>query len=159
MSSHNLKSFSIADKNAKPNKFLNLVPRVFTRRSSTRWINTVDTQSRGLEYWFGRPNTINPNYTYLSGLRFTMAMLFDDILRQVGDFSRFQHIQWFLLFLTTVTQAWYSYAPAFSAAKVKDEDVICTSSVNISGCNNNCTSFRYAVDFTSIATEVRDYIV
>ena len=85
-----------------------------------------------------------------------MAVLFDNVLKQVGEFSRFQHIQWFLLFLTTLTQAWYSYAPAFSAAKVKDEQVICTSPLNTTGCNDNCTRFRYDVDFTSIATEVRE---
>ena len=83
-----------------------------------------------------------------------MALHFDDILRQVGHFSRFQHIQWFLLFLSTITQAWYSYLPFFTAAKVKDEDVICASNANITGCNVNCSSVKYDVDYTSIVTEV-----
>ena len=83
-----------------------------------------------------------------------MAVIFDEVLKQVGEFSRFQHIQWFLLFLTTLPQAWYSYAPAFTAAKVKDSEVLCLSSNVTAGCSKNCTDVRYSVDFTSIATEV-----
>ncbi|XP_028393936.1 organic cation transporter protein-like [Dendronephthya gigantea] len=86
-----------------------------------------------------------------------MVLLFDDILLQVGEFSRFQYIQWFLLFLSSITQAWYSYLPFFTAAKVKDEAVLCTSNVNITGCHANCTSIRYDVDYTSIVTEW-DYV-
>jgi hypothetical protein len=81
-------------------------------------------------------------------------MAFDDILTRVGDFSRFQYMQWFLLFLSSITQAWYSYLPFFTAAKVKDADVVCTSNLNITGCNANCSSVKYAVDYTSIVTEV-----
>lgn len=84
-----------------------------------------------------------------------MALLFDDILIHVGNFSRFQHIQWFLMILATITQAWYSYLPIFTATKVKDSEVLCSSNANISdGCDANCTTMRYAVDFTSIVTEV-----
>ncbi|CAB4032248.1 solute carrier family 22 member 15-like [Paramuricea clavata] len=86
-----------------------------------------------------------------------MALLFDDILTRVGDFSRFQYMQWFLLFLSSITQAWYSYLPFFTAAKVKDADVLCTSNLNITGCNANCSSVKYDVDYTSIVTEW-DYV-
>ena len=87
-----------------------------------------------------------------------MALLFDDILTRVGDFSRFQYMQWFLLFLSSITQAWYSYLPFFTAAKVKDADVLCTSNLNITGCNANCSSVKYDVDYTSIVTEVSYYL-
>ena len=84
-----------------------------------------------------------------------MTILFDDVLTKVGQFSRFQQLQWFLLFLTTLPQAWYTYAPAFTAAKVKDSQVICTSpNTTNDGCHANCSSVRYDVGYTSIATEV-----
>ena len=122
------------------------------------WITSSDSLvSSGIDYSVvgSRPSLLLLKASeIIYATHSTMALHFDDILRQVGHFSRFQHIQWFLLFLSTITQAWYSYLPFFTAAKVKNEDVICASNANITGCNVNCSSVKYDVDYTSIVTEV-----
>lgn len=86
---------------------------------------------------------------------------FDELLLKIGGWSRFQHIQWVLLFLAAVPQAWYTYAPAFAAAKPKEGQIYCVDKPDIQGktfCtawqNGTCQDVGYKVPYTSIVTEV-----
>lgn len=86
---------------------------------------------------------------------------FDQLLIQIGGWSRFQHIQWVLLFLAAVPQAWYTYAPAFAAAKPKVGQIYCVEKPDIRGkafCaawqNGTCQEAGYTVPYSSIVTEV-----
>ena len=86
---------------------------------------------------------------------------FDQLLIQIGGWSRFQHIQWVLLFLAAVPQAWYTYAPAFAAAKPKEGQIYCAEKPDIRGkafCaawqNGTCQEAGYTVPYSSIVTDV-----
>ena len=86
---------------------------------------------------------------------------FDELLIKLGGWSRFQHIQWVLLFLAAVPQAWYTYAPAFAAAKPKDGQIYCVEKPDVQGetfCaawqNGTCQDVGYKVPYSSIVTEV-----
>lgn len=86
---------------------------------------------------------------------------FDKLLLKIGGWSRFQHIQWVLLFLAAVPQAWYTYAPAFAAAKPKEDQIYCVENPEIHGktfCgawqNGTCQEAGYRVPYSSIVTEV-----
>lgn len=92
---------------------------------------------------------------------------FDQLLLKIGGWSRFQHIQWVLLFLAAVPQAWYTYAPAFAAAKPKEGQIYCVENPEIQGktfCtawqNGTCQEAGYRVPYSSIVTEVsmRKYV-
>ena len=48
---------------------------------------------------------------------------FNNLLIKLGGWSRFQKFQGLLLFVAAVPQAWYTYAPAFAAAKPKPDQV------------------------------------
>jgi len=85
---------------------------------------------------------------------------FDYLLIKIGGWSRFQHIQWLLLFLAAVPQAWYTYAPAFAAAKPKEGQVYCAENPKIQGkafCtawqNGTCQEAGYNVPYSSIVTD------
>ena len=92
---------------------------------------------------------------------------FDKLLLKIGDWSRFQHIQWVLLFLAAVPQAWYTYAPAFAAAKPKEGQIYCVESPEIKGkafCEawlneTICQEAGYRVPYSSIVTEVCDTVL
>ena len=96
--------------------------------------------------------------------RRTQPLEFDDVLQQVGDFSKFQLIQWSLLVLVSMPQVWYTYAPAFEARKVRESQIYCEKVPNISGVDicrqgiwlntSYCGDVQYNCDFTSIATDV-----
>lgn len=87
---------------------------------------------------------------------------FDELLIKLGGWSRFQQIQWVLIFLATIPQAWYTYAPAFAARKPKDGDFFCLDNADIRGkdfCaawenSTVCRKVGYDVTFSSIVTEV-----
>lgn len=87
---------------------------------------------------------------------------FDELLIKLGGWSRFQQIQWVLIFLATIPQAWYTYAPAFAARKPKEGDLYCLNNTDIRGeefCavwenNTVCQKVGYDVTFSSIVTEV-----
>lgn len=92
---------------------------------------------------------------------------FDGVLKKVNDFSRFQWIQWLILFIAVIPQAWYTYAPAFAARKVKNTPtkrmMHCKGDMyrNMSVCdswgktsaNGSCSEVIYTTDFTSVVTE------
>lgn len=86
---------------------------------------------------------------------------FDELLIKLGGWSRFQQIQWVLIFLATIPQAWYTYAPAFAARKPKEGDLYCLNNTDIRGedfCaawenNTVCQKVGYDVTFSSIVTE------
>ena len=89
---------------------------------------------------------------------------FDYLLIKIGGWSRFQHIQWLLLFLAAVPQAWYTYAPAFAAAKPKEGQVYCAENPKIQGkafCtawqNGTCQEAGYNVPYSSIVTDVSKF--
>ena len=98
---------------------------------------------------------------------------FDGVLEKVNSFSRFQWMQWFLLFVAVVPQAWYTYAPAFAARKVKNSPskqmMYCKGDPyrNTSVCNawgksngnSSCSQVVYTTDFTSVVTEVSHFKV
>lgn len=94
----------------------------------------------------------------------TKTLQFDDVLQGVGDFSKFQLIQWTLLVLVAMPQVWYTYAPAFEARKVRESQIYCEKVPNVSGpdiCSKGiwlnmtlCGDVRYKGDFSSIATDV-----
>lgn len=91
---------------------------------------------------------------------------FDQLLLKIGGWSRFQHIQWVLLFLAAVPQAWYTYAPAFAAAKPKEGQIYCVENPEIEGktfCaawqNGTCQEAGYRVPYSSIVTEVCDAVL
>lgn len=86
---------------------------------------------------------------------------FDKLLLKIGGWSRFQHIQWVLLFLAAVPQAWYTYAPAFAAAIPKEDQIYCVENPEFQGktfCvvwqNGTCQKAGYRVPYSSIVTEV-----
>lgn len=86
---------------------------------------------------------------------------FDYLLIKIGGWSRFQHIQWLLLFLAAVPQAWYTYAPAFAAAKPKEGQIYCVGKPEVRGesfCaawqNGTCQEAGYRVPYSSIVTDV-----
>lgn len=86
---------------------------------------------------------------------------FDFLLIKLGGWSQFQQIQWLLLFLAAVPQAWYTYAPAFAAAKPKEDQVFCAGNRALKGdafCaawqNGTCKEAEYDVPYTSIVTDV-----
>ena len=86
---------------------------------------------------------------------------FDNLLLKLGGWSRFQQIQWVLLFLAAVPQAWYTYAPAFAAAKPKEDQIYCIGKPEIEGksfCaawqNKTCTDAGYRTPYNSIVTDV-----
>lgn len=86
---------------------------------------------------------------------------FDNLLNKLGGWSRFQQIQWLLLFLAAVPQAWYTYAPAFAAAKPKEGQIYCVENPQIKEeafCpawqNGTCQEAGYSVPYTSIVTDV-----
>lgn len=86
---------------------------------------------------------------------------FDNLLLKLGGWSRFQQIQWVLLFLAAVPQAWYTYAPAFAAAKPKEDQIYCSGKPEIEGksfCaawqNKTCTDAGYRTPYNSIVTDV-----
>lgn len=85
---------------------------------------------------------------------------FDKLLLKIGGWSRFQHIQWVLLFLAAVPQAWYTYAPAFAAAIPKEDQIYCVENPEFQGktfCvvwqNGTCQEAGYRVPYSSIVTE------
>lgn len=86
---------------------------------------------------------------------------FDELLIKIGGWSQFQHIQWLLLFLATVPQAWYTYAPAFAARNPKEGDIYCLDNRDIRGkefCaawdnRTVCQKAGYDVTYSSIVTE------
>lgn len=85
---------------------------------------------------------------------------FDNLLLKLGGWSRFQQIQWVLLFLAAVPQAWYTYAPAFAAAKPKEDQIYCSGKPEIEGksfCaawqNKTCTDAEYRTPYNSIVTD------
>ena len=87
---------------------------------------------------------------------------FDNLLIKLGGWSRFQQIQWLLLFLAAVPQAWYTYAPAFAAAKPKPDQVFCVGNPGLEETefcgawqNGTCKEAGYNTPYTSIVTEVR----
>lgn len=90
---------------------------------------------------------------------------FDELLIKIGGWSQFQHIQWLLLFLATVPQAWYTYAPAFAARNPKEGDIYCLDNRDIRGkefCaawdnRTVCQKAGYDVTYSSIVTEVCKY--
>ncbi|XP_032219345.2 solute carrier family 22 member 5 isoform X2 [Nematostella vectensis] len=85
---------------------------------------------------------------------------FDTLLHSIGDFSKFQYVQWVLLFVAVIPQAWYTYMPAFAARKVKEPQMYCGNNPNITGeglCdvwrNGTCKPVMYTTGFTSVATD------
>ncbi|KAL9971150.1 hypothetical protein ACROYT_G023641 [Oculina patagonica] len=85
---------------------------------------------------------------------------FDQLLIKIGGWSRFQHIQWLLLFLAGVPQAWYTFAPAFAAAKPNEGQIYCVEKPDLQGetfCaawqNATCQDVGYRVSYSSIVTE------
>ena len=91
---------------------------------------------------------------------------FDNLLLKLGGWSRFQQIQWVLLFLAAVPQAWYTYAPAFAAAKPKEDQIYCIEKPEIGGksfCaawqNKTCTHAGYKTPYKSIVTDVSDCLL
>ena len=103
-----------------------------------------------------------PNSKEESGFgRLFKKTAFDHLLIKLGDWSRFQQIQWFLLFLAAVPQAWYTYAPAFAAANPKAEQINCFEKPELRGdsfCsawqNGSCKDVVYDVSYRSIVTDV-----
>lgn len=90
---------------------------------------------------------------------------FDNLLLKLGGWSRFQQIQWVLLFLAAVPQAWYTYAPAFAAAKPKEDQIYCIGKPEIEGksfCaawqNKTCTDAGYRTPYNSIVTDVSVFV-
>jgi hypothetical protein len=100
----------------------------------------------------------------LSSSRIHKTTEFDSLLKNIGDFSRFQYIQWLLLFIAIIPQSWYTYAPAFAARKVDETQMFCSKRINVTGkaiCKNEiwlnkdyCGDVKYSPAFTSIATDV-----
>lgn len=98
----------------------------------------------------------------LSSSRIYHKTKFDSLLKKIGEFGKFQKIQWFLLFLAIIPQSWYTYAPAFAVRKVKPDQMSCGNNGNISGeavCKiwhnkTYCGDVNYQTDFTSVATDV-----
>ena len=98
---------------------------------------------------------------------------FDGVLDKVNDFSRFQWMQWLILFIAVIPQAWYTYAPAFAARKVKNTasqrmmhckgDTYRNMSVcdhwGKTGANGSCSEVIYTSGFTSVVTEVGRFTV
>jgi hypothetical protein len=92
---------------------------------------------------------------------------FDDVLQGVGDFSKFQFVQWTLLVLFSMTQIWCTYAPAFEARKIREHQMYCENRPNITGkdmCSSEvwlnktyCGDVKYNTDFTSIASDVSTF--
>ncbi|KXJ14266.1 organic cation transporter-like protein [Exaiptasia diaphana] len=97
----------------------------------------------------------------LSSSRIYHKTKFDSLLKKIGEFGKFQKIQWFLLFLAIIPQSWYTYAPAFAVRKVKADQMSCGNNGNISGkavCEiwhnkTYCGDVKYQTDFTSVATD------
>lgn len=86
---------------------------------------------------------------------------FDNLLNKLGGWGRFQQIQWLLLFIAAIPQAWYTYAPAFAAAKPKPDQIYCVEQPRLKGeafCgawqNGSCKDAGYNTPYTSIVTDV-----
>ena len=86
---------------------------------------------------------------------------FDDLIKRLGGMSRFQYIQWLLLFLTTIPQAWDTYAPVFSAAYPRPHEMYCANERSLMGedlCkawyNGTCDEVKYTTRYSSIVTDV-----
>ena len=86
---------------------------------------------------------------------------FDNLLNKLGGWGRFQQIQWLLLFIAAIPQAWYTYAPAFAAAKPKPDQIYCVEQPGLKGeafCgawqNGSCKDAGYNTPYTSIVTDV-----
>ncbi|XP_029201092.2 LOW QUALITY PROTEIN: solute carrier family 22 member 5-like [Acropora millepora] len=85
---------------------------------------------------------------------------FDNLLKKLGGWGRFQQIQWLLLFIAAIPQAWYTYAPAFAAAKPKPDQIYCVEQPGLKGeafCgawqNGSCKDAGYNTPYTSIVTD------